>query len=726
MFNVKKLILNLAILLPVLLFATVKQETHDDALAIFYTIDGNVQEKYNALVEKRLKSIGYQLTDPHKRINDHFETKWGSTVLDVLSFMPIVRSHTILPLLNIDPRIAGFAPFNMLIYKKLDENVSHVGHLMPKAMLDILDIQDKEVRSKFSAPFKALDSTIGHALGGTKSYMPYKKLPEQTMMNFEYEFEMPKDGDIDGFIDEFQNKFELSFINKGYLIAGFYNFMESTSNAEEILSNYSAFWTYSLCHLEFSYNIFDNEGARPEAGLFSPCTMYMYIKKGTNKVVVGMFRLQNWSDTLEFKDEKRLKLVEKLDTEIPTILKEFGMKTISNINPLAPSATLTSIKKPEEKKIKKQVKKPSKEPVKKVTKVETPALIVAKTAVAKQKNIKKTERKIKTAPAKRATTKVQRISTASSTVNISLPTVPSVPEAIKFGNSSAINDRSIKFSKRIPPNYVPHSFDKRQKKKKSTHTRIGQVYSGRISAYLRGKFIDVATIEKKLKAAGFKHLSSAPVNKKKDLISVVFTNDTLLNMASKPNKGFMATLRVLVDTKEKSISITNPLYLAKAFMQKEFDERSATKILDTLIINFPDLKNSEDALKFQALPQYQFMNGMPKYNNMIEVASGPDLLERVKGNKRLVFTQKLNNGSTLIGIELRKRTRKFTKKIGRNNAAMLPYPILIENGKAKMLDPKYYISLMYPKLQMSEFMTIATVPDAMVKDCEKMFKKKKK
>ena len=57
---------------------------------------------------------------------------------------------------------------------------------------------------------------------------------------------------------------------------------------------------------------------------------------------------------------------------------------------------------------------------------------------------------------------------------------------------------------------------------------------------------------------------------------------------------------------------------------------------------------------------------------------------------------------------------------------MLPYPILIENGKAKILDPKYYISYMYPMLKMSEFMTIATIPDAIVKDCKRVFRKKKK
>ena len=150
------------------------------------------------------------------------------------------------------------------------------------------------------------------------------------------------------------------------------------------------------------------------------------------------------------------------------------------------------------------------------------------------------------------------------------------------------------------------------------------------------------------------------------------------------------------------------------------------KILVKLITQFPHLKNSKDALKFQLLPKYQFMNGMPHYEDMIEVASGDDLLEKIKDNDKVLFTQKLENGSTLIGIKLSKRTRTFTRRIGRNNAAMLPYPILIENGKAKILDPKYYIAYMYPLLQMSEFMTIASIPDAMIKDCEKVFKKRKK
>ena len=79
--NVINKILYFTLLLPALLFATAIQESasitaaNEDALAVFYTIEGDAQEKYNTLVEQKLKSIGFQLTDPHKRVNDQYEDK---------------------------------------------------------------------------------------------------------------------------------------------------------------------------------------------------------------------------------------------------------------------------------------------------------------------------------------------------------------------------------------------------------------------------------------------------------------------------------------------------------------------------------------------------------------------------------------------------------------------------------------------------------------------------
>jgi uncharacterized protein (DUF302 family) len=307
-----------------------------NSLAIFYTFKGNIQKPFNTIVENKLKKIGFDITDPHKRVNDQYKKKYGSTVLDVLSFMSIVNDKEILPLLNIDPRIAGFSPFNMLIYKKLDENNTHIGHLMPTAILDILEIEDKTVREKFINSFKPLDEKLesefkNKSLKFTKSYMPYKKLTKKRMINFEFKFERPED--LEDFLDDFQNEFELAFIDKDYLIAGYHNFMEGIDNAEEILSGYDAFWTYSLCHLKFSYTIFDGQKSRADSGVFAPCTMYMYIKKDSHQLVIGMPKLANWQAVNNITDKTKVDFIKHLDEDIPKTLVDLGAKIIPSSKP---------------------------------------------------------------------------------------------------------------------------------------------------------------------------------------------------------------------------------------------------------------------------------------------------------------------------------------------------------------------------------------------------------
>ena len=693
MYTIKKLLLSIFLLtIPFLLSAASTTDTsHEDALAVMYTLDGDIEDKYNALVETQLKTIGFNLTDPHKRVNDHYKTEFGSTVLDVLSFMPVVNDEMILPLLNIDPRIAGFSPFNMLIEKKLDEGKTHVGHLMPKVMLDILGIKNQEVREKFTASFKALDAMTEKELGGEKSYIPLHALPKQTMMNFEYSFDIPEE--IEDFMDEFQDKFETALTNKKYLVAGYHNFMESTKDAPEVLKDYDAFWTYSLCHMEFSFNMFDGKDAKPVAGLFAPCTMYMYIPKGSGKLYVGMYRLHNWIMTLNITDPEKVELVEKLDREIPEIMIAIGMKQTNNVNTL-------------------------KEKSKAIAGKKTPK---AK-AVPKTETVPKDEKK-NTAPTE-IKEKKQIIENGGETIEIILPVPPKVPKVINVvtRNTSGNNTRSIKFSKRVPPNYIPNEQRHAKAKPKNTSTHLGEVNNGKIATYLRGKFMDVKTAQATLKEAGFDILSTSPVDKKGKLISIVFTDKILTEMGSKKDTGFIASLRLLVNKKDNHISITNPLYIAKAFMQDNYDEAKAKAVLAKITDKFPGMLNSKDQLKFQLLPKYQFMHGMPQYKDMVTVAKGDNLLTKIKNNKNVVFIQKLNNGSALVGVKLGKRTSKFISKIGTNNAALLPYPILIENGEAKILEPKYYISVMYPLLQMSEFMTIATVPGAIIKDTMNIFR----
>jgi len=327
---------------------------------------------------------------------------------------------------------------------------------------------------------------------------------------------------------------------------------------------------------------------------------------------------------------------------------------------------------------------------------------------------------------------------SASTVNIILPKVPEVPEPPKVEaivptvqthsqenyqtNEQIVEEATRKKEVHFSNHVAPTSTEMKDAANKIVE--VGDIHNGKVTAYLHAPLLTQKEVIEKLTEAGFNVLSSYKQDKKGELISIVFTNNALINASSKSNRGFMSTLRVTIDKQNSLTSITNPPYIMRAFMQADYDEALANATLTTLRNTFKELKNSTEELKFRILERYQFMEGMPKYIDMQVLAEAPNatLLARAKKSKKILYEISLENGSTIVGVELGSRTSKFVKKIGYQNAGLLPYPVLIENDEAKILDPKYYIAIMYPMLKMSQFMTIATVPGAINKDIDKIFR----
>ena len=250
-----------------------------------------------------------------------------------------------------------------------------------------------------------------------------------------------------------------------------------------------------------------------------------------------------------------------------------------------------------------------------------------------------------------------------------------------------------------------------------------------VSTYLVGAHMDVETAKKSLHSAGYEVLATyKPV---KGGQTIVFTNDALKVEGAKPKRAHAAVLRLFVDNKEKMISITNPIYFGKAFMQDEYDHSVFNAQYKSINKAFPNLVGSKDKKNFDDLADYHFMFGMPYYSDVdnLEEDSNDELLSKVKSYKKgkfFIFELKLSDNSTLVGYDLGKRTKKFIKKIGRANAAVLPYCISIEDGKATSLAAKYYLAVSYPLLSMGEFMTISTVPGAITQDLRKAFNQVRK
>jgi len=248
-----------------------------------------------------------------------------------------------------------------------------------------------------------------------------------------------------------------------------------------------------------------------------------------------------------------------------------------------------------------------------------------------------------------------------------------------------------------------------------------------VHAYLIGAFMTAEEVSAKLTEAGFEVIGTYEVNKKNKLQTVVYTNAALKAMANKPGRGFAGLGRVLIDNKNNKISISNPVYFGKAFMQDEADYAEMKKVKDALTTAFTGLTEASDKWEYAELSDYHFMVSMPYYQDSIVIGEGKTeaLLQKAesyKKGKSHLFTLKIADGKYLVGYDLGKRTAKFPEKIGIENAGLLPYTILIENNEARILAPKFYLAVSYPQLTMGQFMKIATVPGAIEKDLSKPFK----
>lgn len=303
-------------------------------LAVEYTVNGDIDEDFFKFSKEGTEEVGFYLNDPHHNVNIVYEQQVGATSLNQLSFSSLVNDGVAREMMNKDPRIGGFTPFNLVIYrKKSDNNQTVITHIMPEAALDVLQITDPEVRKTFIEMFEPLDRAIeAKYSNATKSYTEIKGYADKTMMNFEIPFEEPED--IDDFFDDFQERYEAAFETKGYIIAGFYNMKYSLNSEEDVMPDYTAYVVWSLCHIPFSYTIFDGKNPIPRAAMFAPCSMYAYIKEGENKIVIGMPTLNAWAAALGITDADKLEKINQLDTEIPAIIHSLGGIDTDNANPL--------------------------------------------------------------------------------------------------------------------------------------------------------------------------------------------------------------------------------------------------------------------------------------------------------------------------------------------------------------------------------------------------------
>ena len=309
--------------------ADIKSNTEKSLLtAEIQGSEGNKEKEIDALI-KKFGAIGYSTVSVNKNIQTHYYNKYAEKNVEMLSFISVLNKEKLRPLLLANPDFGAYAPFNFLVYKTLDiqeDNNTWYGHLSTDIMLEIIGEKDEGNRKAFIQMIDDFDALVKTEMKPnlSKKFEHTKPLPKNGLLKFVKTFE--KTDDIEDFVDEFIMDYDGRFAKREFIIAGFVDLKFEFDDMDLEFDAYDAFWVSQLCHFEFSNSIF-NRGM-PEAGMFAPCSIYFYIPAGTNELHVGYASVENWVNALNFKDQKRIDYMRKIDAEVSELLINMGFSAV--------------------------------------------------------------------------------------------------------------------------------------------------------------------------------------------------------------------------------------------------------------------------------------------------------------------------------------------------------------------------------------------------------------
>ena len=209
--------------------------------------------------------------------------------------------------------------------------------------------------------------------------------------------------------------------------------------------------------------------------------------------------------------------------------------------------------------------------------------------------------------------------------------------------------------------------------------------------------------------------------------------------------GLAATLRVAITLENGAsiVSYTNPPYWGNAYFRNDYPKVETNynvviKALDAAMRSLDGYRGtvfgSKDGEEIEDLREYQYMMGMPDFDDTEELTSFDSYKQAIAKidanlkngipNAKLVYKISIpNKNLTVYGIALSGEDGEssFLSKIdisSPKHTAFLPYEILVMDNEVHMLHGRFRIALAFPDLTMGTFTKIMSTPG----DIEDMMK----
>ncbi|SMC08639.1 DUF302 domain-containing protein [Nitratiruptor tergarcus] len=264
-------------------------------------------------IEETFQKAGYSIQQ-NRDMNGPYKKQFKQTDFTIYNLLTVYYPKIAMDLVLQEPDSGIFAPFSIVIYQKKGEKKLYAGVLSAKAKAKILGLKysDKLLNELEKKNIATLKKALPNA---KREKLSYKPQPVKEKLLTKYSFEVEESEALDA-KDELEMMIEDGLKPIGFVMANFNDFNYDLKEAG--IKDFIFYDTYSLCKLKVIYNI---SKIRPEAGVFAPCTMAVYQKKGTNKMHIVFPNIFNWIATLHIKDPKIIAILKKAQNDMIDVIE---------------------------------------------------------------------------------------------------------------------------------------------------------------------------------------------------------------------------------------------------------------------------------------------------------------------------------------------------------------------------------------------------------------------
>jgi len=279
---------------------------------IYTCVDTNKTIAVHHIVEV-LQGAGFSIC-MNKDVNASFQEKFQKTTFEVYSIVTVYETKSLVKLLEKSPHVGVFIPMTVLFYQEKKQDRLSMATLSTTGLAKLMKLEeDVKTLETFGKKLDRVLSTFARKVSvGNQATLG----DEACLRRYQLSIKEPN---LVNNLALFEAKLQNKLFENGFNIvdSNDLNLHFKASNSEL----YDFYQVYSICKLELLYQLSQKY---PDIGVFAPCSLYVYQRKGEAQLHVGFSSVQNWISLFSIVNVEEQHILLDAEEEIERMLKDLG------------------------------------------------------------------------------------------------------------------------------------------------------------------------------------------------------------------------------------------------------------------------------------------------------------------------------------------------------------------------------------------------------------------